>query len=170
MIETARASEWNVENCRRKSSARNKNFGQNKKLSNAALFSLEWQLLYLEKIKYLDIYRVLHKWQNEVTTSKTVIFQHFKHNNMTILHNILGDLLYSFLGSPILVFLEHVLEVAALHVDARSDQQVLRHPPHLGRGQAAQVRATWRAATSGTCSRNTRIGLPRNEYSKSPSI
>jgi len=50
---------------------------------------------------------------------------------------ILGDLLYSFLGSPILVFLEHVLEVAALHVDARSDQQVLRHPPHLGRGQAA---------------------------------
>ena len=60
---------------------------------------------------------------------------------MTILHNILGDLLYSFLGSPILVFLEHVLEVAALHVDARSDQQVLRHPPHLGRGQAAQVRA-----------------------------
>ena len=30
---------------------------------------------------------------------------------MTILHNILGDLLYSFLGSPILVFLEHVLEV-----------------------------------------------------------
>ena len=84
-----------------------------------------------------DFYRVLHKWQNEVTTSKTVIFQHFKHNNMTILHNILGDLLYSFLGSPILVFLEHVLEVAALHVDARSDQQVLRHPPHLGRGQAA---------------------------------
>ena len=75
-------------------------------------------------------YRVLHKWQNEVTTSKTVIFQHFKHNNMTILHNILGDLLYSFLGSPILVFLEHVLEVATLHVDARSDQQVLRHPPH----------------------------------------
>ena len=56
---------------------------------------------------------------------------------MTILHNILGELLYSFLGSPILVFLEHVPEVAALHVDARSDQQVLRHPPHLGRGQAA---------------------------------
>ena len=42
----------------------------------------------------MDTYRVLHKWQNEVTTSKTVIFQHFKHNNMTILHNILGDLLY----------------------------------------------------------------------------
>ena len=37
-----------------------------------------------------QIYRVLHKWQNEVTTSKTVIFQHFKHNNMTILHYILG--------------------------------------------------------------------------------
>ena len=64
-------------------------------------------------------YRVLHKWQNEVTISESVIFQHFKHNNMTILHYILGDLLYSFLGSPILVFLEHVLEVAALHVDAR---------------------------------------------------
>ena len=30
--------------------------------------------------------------------------------------------------------------------------------------------STWRAATSSTCSRNTRIGLPRNEYSKSPSI
>ena len=56
---------------------------------------------------------------------------------MTILHSILGDLPYSFLGNPILVFLEHVLEVAALHVDAHSDQQVLRHPPHLGRGQAA---------------------------------
>ena len=56
---------------------------------------------------------------------------------MTILHNILGDLLYSFLGSPILVFLEHVHEVAAIHID----QQVLRRPPHLGRGQAAQVRA-----------------------------
>ena len=38
---------------------------------------------------------------------------------MTILHNILGDLLYSFLGSPFLVFLEHMLVVAALHVDAR---------------------------------------------------
>ena len=83
------------------------------------------------------MYRVLQKWRNEVTISKTVIFQHFKHYNMTILQCILGDLLYSFLGSPILVFLEHVLEVAALHVDARSDQQVLRHPPHLGRGQAA---------------------------------
>ena len=59
---------------------------------------------------------------------------------MTILHNILGDLLYSFLGSPILVFLEHVLEVAALHVDARSDQQVLRHPLHLGRGRLHCVR------------------------------
>ena len=30
--------------------------------------------------------------------------------------------------------------------------------------------STWRAATSSTCSRNTRIGLPRNESSKSPSI
>ena len=64
-------------------------------------------------------YRVLHKWRNEVTISKTVIFQHFKHNNMTILHSILGDLLSSFLGSPFLVFLEHMLVVAALHVDAR---------------------------------------------------
>ena len=54
-------------------------------------------------------YRVLHKWQNEVTTSKTVIFQHFKHNNMSILHYILGDLLYSFLRSPIFVFLKHML-------------------------------------------------------------
>ena len=38
---------------------------------------------------------------------------------MTILHNILGDLLYSFLGSPILVFLEHVLQVAVLHIEVR---------------------------------------------------
>ena len=49
-------------------------------------------ILTLENISIF--YRVLHKWQNEVTTSKTVIFQHFKHNNMTILHYILGDLLY----------------------------------------------------------------------------
>ena len=34
---------------------------------------------------------------------------------MTILHSILGDLLYLFLGSPFLVFLEHMLVVAALH-------------------------------------------------------
>ena len=62
---------------------------------------------------------------------------------MTILHTILADLLYSFLGRPILVFLEHVLEVAALHVDAGSApaQQVLRRPPHFVPGQAAQVRA-----------------------------
>ena len=59
------------------------------------------------------------------------------------MHFIVGDLLYLLLWSHIFVLLEHVLGVAAPHIAARSppDQQVLRRPPHLGRGQAAQVRA-----------------------------
>ena len=68
---------------------------------------------------------------------------------MTKMFQISGDLLGHpvfndlFLRSPVFVLLEHVFEVAALRVDAGSapDQQVLRGPPHLGRGQAAQIRA-----------------------------
>ena len=53
----------------------------------------------------------------------------------------MGDLLYLFLWSHSFVLLEYVFKVAAPHIAARSapDQQVLRRPPHLVPGQAAQV-------------------------------
>ena len=83
---------------------------------------------------------MLHKWRNEVKTDITGKIHCIKHTNIAKCLNILADLEYLFLGSPIFVFLKYVLEVAAPHISAHSapDQQVLRHPPHLGRGKAAQ--------------------------------